>query len=312
METDDRGAELRLASDAEPGRFRLLANASALAASVTFGGATVATRAAVREVPPFTLGFLRFAFGGLLLMVLLLLWRRSVPSLQRKEYALLAMLGGALFGLFPLLFNSGLRLTEASRGAVMLATMPLLSLLLARRLRRERLVPRQVVGVVCTVVGVVLIFAEAGATKGVAALGDAMLLACAGLAAVYGVLARQVVTSLGPLTVTAFAMLFGSALQLPVATLEIQRYGFPHFDAETLLLLGFLAVIGGAAGYLLWTAALTRLTATEVAVYINMNPLVAALLASMLLREGLTPIYLGALAWVLGGILLVNWPVGRD
>jgi drug/metabolite transporter (DMT)-like permease len=312
MDTDGRGPELRLARDAEPARSRLLANASALAASVIFGGATVATRAAVRDVHPFTLGFLRFASGGLLLMALLLLWRRSVPMPQGKEYALLAMLGGALFGLFPLLFNGGLRLTEASRGAVMLATMPLLSLLLARRLRRERLVPRQVMGVVCTVVGVLLIFAEAGTTKGVAALGDAMLLTCAGLAAVYGVLARQVVTSLGPLTVTAFAMLFGSALQLPVATLEIQQYGFPHLSAEALLLLGFLAVIGGAAGYLLWTAALTRLAATEVAVYINMNPLVAALLASLLLREGLTPIYLGALAWVLGGILLVNWPVGRD
>jgi drug/metabolite transporter (DMT)-like permease len=144
---------------------RLLANFSALVASVVFGGATVATRAAVREVPPFTLGFLRFAIGGLVLMAVLVLWRRSMPAWSGREYGLAAVLGAALFGLFPLLFNTGLRLTEASRGAVLLATMPLASLLLARRLRIEKLAARQVAGICCTFLGVLLIFGEAGTSR---------------------------------------------------------------------------------------------------------------------------------------------------
>jgi drug/metabolite transporter (DMT)-like permease len=292
---------------------RLLANLSALVASIIFGGATVATRAAVREVAPFTLGFLRFAIGGLVLMAVLALWRRSVPLWSPREYALVAVLGAALFGLFPLLFNSGLRLTEASRGAVLLATIPLASLLLARRLRSEKLAPRQVAGVCCTFLGVLLIFGEAGTSKTLAlpALGDAMLLVCAGLAAVYGVFGGRLVRSRGPLAVTACAMLFGSLVQLPAAGLEIGRNGLPHFGPESLRLLIFLALAGGAAGYFLWTAALTRLAATEVAVYINMNPLVAAVLAALLLGERLTAFYLVALVGVLGGVLLVNWPAGR-
>jgi drug/metabolite transporter (DMT)-like permease len=292
---------------------RLLANLSALVASVVFGGATVATRAAVRDVPPFTLGFLRFSIGGLVLLAVLVLWRRSLPVWSGREYVLVAVLGAALFGLFPLLFNAGLRLTEASRGALVLAIMPLASLLLARRLRKEKLAPRQVVGVCCTFLGVLLIFAEAGTGRTIAlpALGDAMLLLCAGLAAVYGVLGRQLVSSRGPLAVTAFAMLFGSLVQLPAAALEIERSGLPHFSPESLRLLIFLALIGGAAAYFLWTAALTRLSATELSVYINMNPLVAAVLAALLLGESLTAIYLVALVWVLGGVLLVNWPAAR-
>jgi drug/metabolite transporter (DMT)-like permease len=294
-------------------RSRLLANLSALVASLIFGGATVATRAEVREVPPFTLGFLRFAVGGLVLMAVLVLWRPSHAVLTKREYALVAVLGAALFGLFPLLFNAGLRLTEASRGAVMLATMPLASLLLARRLRIEKLAPRQVAGVCCTFLGVLLIFAEAGtsSTLGLPVLGDAMLLVCAGLAAVYGALGGRLVTSRGPLAVTAYAMLFGSLVQLPAAGLEIVRSGLPHFAPQSLGLLIFLALLGGAAAYFLWTAALRRLSATELAVYINMNPLAAALLAALLLGESLTTIYLVALVWVLGGVLLVNWPAAR-
>ncbi len=268
----------------------------------------MATRAVLRQVPPFTLGFLRFAIAGLLLTVLLLCWRRSWPVLRKGDYARLALLGGAFFGVFPLLFNSGLRLTEASRGAVVIATMPLASLLLARALRHETLGRSKLAGVVCTFVGVTLIFVEARtvSTRSMPVLGDAMLLGCAVLAAVYGVFGTELVTRLGPLTVTAMAMLFGSLLQLPAAALEIERSGVPHLTGGSLSLLILLALIGGAGAYLLWTAALTRLTATELAVYINMNPLVAAVLAWLLLSERVTSIYLVAAAWVTGGILLVN------
>jgi drug/metabolite transporter (DMT)-like permease len=291
-------------------RSRLVANLSALTASVIFGASVVATRAAVKQVPPFTLGFLRFAIGGLILTALLFLGRRRRPALRATEWGLLAVLGATLFGLFPLLFNAGLRLTEASRGAVMLATVPLMSLALARRLRHEQLTPRQVAGVVGTSVGIVLIFAEAGSMKRLAlpVIGDALLLACAALAAVYGVLAKRVVVSRGPLLVTAYAMLFGSILQLPFAAQEIWRSGLPRFTSEAAGLTGFLALVGGAAAYFLWTAALTRLRATELAVYINVNPVVAAVLAALLLGEGLTAIYVAAVVWVLGGVVLVNWP----
>lgn len=62
MESDGGGAGLRLAWSREAGRLafsRLSANASALVAAVIFGGATVATRAAVRQVPPFPVALSR-------------------------------------------------------------------------------------------------------------------------------------------------------------------------------------------------------------------------------------------------------------
>jgi drug/metabolite transporter (DMT)-like permease len=73
-------------------------------------------------------------------------------------------------------------------------------------------------------------------------------------------------------------------------------------------LLVFLGVFGGALGFFLWTSALTRLTPTQVAVYINLNPLVAMVLASALLAEQLTIIFVAGFGAVLLGVLLVNWP----
>ncbi len=83
---------------------------------------------------------------------------------------------------------------------------------------------------------------------------------------------------------------------------------FPHLDPQTAALLAFLGVLGGALGFFLWTFALTRLTSTQVAVYINLSSLVAMVLAAALLAERLTIAFAAGFGVVLVGVLPVNWP----
>jgi DME family drug/metabolite transporter len=66
-----------------------------------------------------------------------------------------------------------------------------------------------------------------------------------------------------------------------------------------------------AAAFLLWTWALSRITPTQVAVYVNLNPIVAALLGIALLGERRSPMFVLGFAAVVGGVLLVNWPGTR-
>ena len=61
-------------------------------------------------------------------------------------------------------------------------------------------------------------------------------------------------------------------------------------------------------GFFLWTFALTRLTPAQVAVYINLNPLAAMVLAAAPLAERLTVAFAAGFGMVLMGVLLVNWP----
>jgi drug/metabolite transporter (DMT)-like permease len=52
-------------------------------------------------------------------------------------------------------------------------------------------------------------------------------------------------------------------------------------------------------------------TPTQVAVYVNLNPIVAALLAILLLGERRSGLFLLGFAAVVVGVLLVNWPGRR-
>jgi len=289
---------------------RFAANTAAFVAATLFGSSVVAVRVAVQEIPPLSLAVLRFAQGGLLLMILLLLTQRQL-RIEWRDLPLLALLGAILFTVFPVTFNVSLRLIEASRGALLLATIPLWSALLARLARSERLVSRQVVGVLLSLAGVGLALAEHGLDwngGSGALLGDGLMLVTALCGAAYGVLAQRAFAHYDALTVITFAMVFGTLLLSPVALVEIPVGVLTHLDGKSLALLVFLGVFGGALAFFLWTFALTRLTPTQVAVYINLNPLVATVLGAALLAERLTILYAVGFGAVLLGVLLVNWP----
>jgi drug/metabolite transporter (DMT)-like permease len=306
----------RTASTTRPPRLDLRANASAALAAVLLGASVVAARVAVREVPPLSLAVLRFGQAFLLLAGAMLVLAPDGLRVPRRRLPLLALLGAVYFAAFPVTFNTGLRFTEASRGALMLASMPIWSALLGRVVG-ERLGRRQLAGVGVSVVGIGLAFAEPGwaAGGGTALLGDGLLLLTGLLGAAYGLLAKRALAVHGPATVTAYAMLFGTLLVLPWALLEGLAAAVGRLDGRVLAAVVFLGVPGGAVAFLLWTVALSRLTPTRVAVYVNLNPLVAALLGVLLLAERRSGLFVVGFAAVLGGVLLVNWPgrqAGRD
>ena len=291
----------------------LAANSGAFAAAVLFGSSVVAVRVAVQEVPPLSLAVLRFGQGGLLLVFLLLVvGGRNLLSVSWRDLPPLVLLGAILFAVFPVAFNASLSLIEASRGTLLLATIPIWSALLARVARSERLVPRQLVGILLSLAGVALALAERGLgwQGGFGTLaGDGLMLLTALCGAAYGVLAQRALARHSALTVTTYAMVLGTVLLVPAAVAEGLLAVPPRLDLQTAALLLFLGVFGGALGFYLWTFALTRLTPTQVTVYINLNPLVAMVLAAVLLAEHLTRIFAAGFGLVLLGCC---WSTGRS
>ena len=144
-------------------------NGAAFMAAALFGASVVATRMAVGTIPPLSLAFLRFGQGGLILLFFLLVRRPGMLRVAPGDLPYLTLLGTVLFTIFPITFNVGLKFTEASRGALMLSTMPLWSAWLARIAKSEHLTLRQVGVIILTLGGVAVALAERGLTWQVAA-----------------------------------------------------------------------------------------------------------------------------------------------
>jgi drug/metabolite transporter (DMT)-like permease len=288
-----------------------IGNSAAFIASVLFGASVVATRVAVGSIPPLSLAFLRFGQGGLILLIFLLIFRPGLLRVKLSDLPYLTLLGAVLFTIFPITFNVGLKYTEASRGALMLATVPLWSAWLAHIAKSEHLTLRQVGGIILTLGGVAVVLAERGLTWQRGSwelLGDLLMLLTAICGACYGVLAQKMLKKYNPITVTTYAMVTGACLLIPAAFVEGFSQALTKIDLQATSLILFLGICGGALGYFLWTFALAHLTPTQVAVYINLNLMVATILGAALLAEKLMLVFIAGFVAVLIGVLLVNWP----
>lgn len=273
-----------------------------------FGASVVAVRIAVRDVPPLTLALARFAEGSLILLVALMLFKREFLRVQPRDVPYLALLGLVFFAIFPVTFNAGLRYIEASRAALLLATMPLWSLMLGRMAAHETLSPRQIGGVFLSIVGVGIVMLQRGVSGGTSSSmkGDLLLLVTAFCGAIYNVLAKRVLGRYTGITVTFYAMAFGTVLLVPASLVE-RAPNFAALSGETMAMVIFLGVFGGAMSFSLWTSALRRLSPTQVAVYINLNPMAATLLAATVLHERLSVSFVVGLVTVMTGVFIVNW-----
>lgn len=278
------------------------ANAAAAIAALLFGASVVAVRIAVRDVPPLTLAFLRFGQGTMLLAAGLALFRRDLFHVARRDLPYLALLGVIFYTIFPVSFNAGLQYLPASQASLLLATTPLWTLLLARAVTRERLATRQIVGVIVSISGVAIVMTDRGLGQ-VSVVGVLLLITTALSGAIYNVLAKRALAKYNGVTVTFYAMLAGSLLLMP----SLVGSHLNLLSRETLALVAFLGVFGGAVAFTLWTVALRRLSPTEVAVYINLNPIAASLLAAAMLGERLTPAFVVGFVAVAAGVLIVNW-----
>jgi drug/metabolite transporter (DMT)-like permease len=101
-------------------------------------------------------------------------------------------------------------------------------------------------------------------------------------------------------------MLLGT-LFLGPASLAERAPSLAGLEGETLAMVIFLGVFGGAMAFSLWTSALKRLSPTQVAVYINLNPVAAALLGVTMLHERLSDSLVIGFVAVAAGVMIVNW-----
>ena len=181
---------------------------AALLSSSLGGTAVVATRHLAGAVDPLTLALLRYGLG-LACLGAAFFWLR-LPWVHRRDVIPVILLGTLLFAGFPALFNQALAWTTAARGALALATMPLLTLLLAATLRAEPLSGRKLAGVLLALGGVSLALGMRGAAPLGAWRGDLVMLATAACGAIYNVTSQPLLRRYPPLAFITQAMLAGT------------------------------------------------------------------------------------------------------
>ncbi len=289
-----------------------LAALAAAATGIQVGAAIVATRFVVDQLSPVTLAMLRYAIGFLCLLPLVLLAPRV--RFAGRDILPIALLGITQFGILIALLNYGLQFISAGRAALIFATFPLMTLVLARLSGREAMTGAKTAGVLLTVVGVAAALGETAYQGGApgelsndAWIGAAAVLASAFCGALCSILYRPYLQRYPTLPVSAFAMLASVGFLALLAGAEGAFGALPRVTAGGWLAILFIGVSSGF-GYYLWLWALRHTTPTRVTVFLALSPLTAALFGALLLGEALDRGLVIGLACVALGLWLAHRP----
>ena len=305
MVTSSESAERRPSnhSSSNPG----LAIAAAALVGVQVGAAAVASRFVIAETDPIMLGLLRYAVGVLCLAPFVLVAPR--PRFATRDLAPMAVLGITQFAILIILFNIALQNIPAGRVALVFASFPLQTMLLAAILGRERLTPARGAGVLITMAGVALALGEkafAGPSNA-SWWGEAAAFGAALCGAVCSVLYRPYLQRYPALAVGAFAMLASVVFLAVAAGILGSLAPWPSLSWRGIAAVLFIGASSGI-GYVALLWAYARTTPTRVTIFQALAPPTAAALGWGFLGEPVSTTFLAGIAVVIFGIALAHWP----
>ena len=257
--------------------------------------AYVFTRLTVGYFSAFSLGFLRNLIASCVLLAVALLTRMKLPGRRELPWYLASGAVGIFF--YMIAFNQGQAAVSAATASVVIATVPVITALLARIFYREKLRPRQWAAVAAELLGVAVLTL----LNGVFSLnGGLFWLFLAALAmSSYNLLQRRLTRTCSSLQVTTYSIFVGTLLLSPFAP-----GAFRELAAAPPAQYGCLAVLGlgsSALGYLSWAGAFSRAQKTsQVSNYMFLTPLVTSVLGFFIAGE------VPDRATVLGGCIILS------
>jgi len=236
-----------------------------------------------------------------------------VSNASSKSWLLIAFLGFMTFCFSPLTQMTGLNASRATENSLIIAMEPLLAVILAWIILKERVGLSQLLAFGGAVAGFVLLSGAVGTvTSSGHLVGNLILFASLLGEASYSVLGRKLIRQYPPLA------LFGTSLIFGVVFLTFASLVFGEFGAEIFRFweklswrsafgLFWLGPLGTMATYVYWMFALSRASVASLSMTLFIQPLVGALWGYLFLQERLVGWQWAGAVMILTAVFAQGW-----
>ena len=267
-------------------------------AAIFWGANYAATKYAAGFLPPTFLVSLRFAGGGLLLLLVL---RLLEPGSRLSRGELLPMLGLGCFGVAAaqVSFTFGVSMTTASNTGLIFATAPVWGMILGFALGLERPTVWGMVGVALSILGVGIVVYDGLGAAGASLVGDSLVLLASLFVGVYTVFSMPLLGRHSPLTVATYPTLFASPVTLLLAAPSLPGLDWGSVTPGAWATVVYSAVLATAFAFVAWQRGISRIGANRVLIYQYLITLTGVASGIVFFDESLGPEKL------LGGVVIL-------
>ncbi len=263
------------------------------------------------DVSPFTMCFGRFTVSAIIFAGMAFWYRWPVP--RGRQWIYIAAMAFTGVFLFNTVLYMGLSYTTAINATLVNGFNPLVTMLMAVILLRERAGWRLWVGVLLSVTGVFLI-ASRGNPEMLFHLqmnrGDLLILLGTVIWGLYTIFVRILTRSFPVLPATAYANWLGVLLLSPAVYNEVQQMP-PKITGEVMGIFIYLGIFASVAAFICWNWSVSKIGAIKATVFYNLIPFYAVILSPLVLGENLYFLHLMGGILIIGGVIMGLWRSDR-
>ncbi|HXT14496.1 MAG TPA: EamA family transporter [Gemmatimonadaceae bacterium] len=257
-------------------------------------------------VDPLAYNASRALLAAVLLVAIVSVARMPFPS--RRDIGALMALGVLGNGIYQFFFVIGISRTSASDAALVVAASPAFIAIISRVRGVERATRKGVVGILLSIAGIALVvFGSTENAQGHSSISGDLLVLCGSLAwAIYTVLLKPYTERIPGMQLSTWTMIGGAIVLLLVAAPAMVRtnwVGLPPLGWASVLYSGIFSLV---IAYLFWYRGVRVIGPTRTAMYSNLQPVIAVLVAWGMLGEVPTVWQGVGTASIMAGLILTR------
>jgi drug/metabolite transporter (DMT)-like permease len=262
----------------------------------------------LEELNPINLTIMRLFTTCAIFLIIVVFFPKKFSPLHKKDIIPLFLLGFLGVVIYHLGLNYGELYMSPSAASLIIATIPIFTVIFATIFLREKITKKIVVGIPLSLSGIVIIsltgtssdpFEITYISAAVAVLISALV------GAGYTIAGKKLLERYSALSLTIYAFLFGCLGLLPFLspTLITEAASLTWRGWSAVL---FLALFPTVVGYVLWYVVLEVKTTSEISIFLYFIPVLSTIISYFLFQETITWFFLFGGALVILGLIIVN------
>jgi drug/metabolite transporter (DMT)-like permease len=272
---------------------------------IVWGSNFVFGKMLVQDFSPALLTMLRLLFIVLFLMGL------SSYKKHFKRVNISDLLAVVFLGVIGVFINQwsffvGLQTADPTTSALILATTPILTSVLAAVFLKEKLTIRMLMGSIVAIIGIYFVVAKGNLSSLHIDKGLLWIVITMMTFAIMIIMTRLLSDRIDPLTITLYSNVVGLIVSIPFAFLLDTPLQISPRMSDWSFLIGTAVVVHGIAT-LIWNNNIRHVDASQASILSNLEPFVAMIMGLILLYKPITGAEILGSLFIVGGVVLSTY-----
>ena len=259
----------------------------------------------VQDFSPALLTMLRLLFI-VLFLIGLSSYKKHFKRVNKSDLLAVFFLG--VIGVFinQWSFFVGLQTADPTTSALILATTPILTSVLAAIFLKEKLTIRMLMGSIVAIIGIYFVVAKGNLSSLHIDKGPLWIVITMITFAIMIIMTRLLSDRIDPLTITLYSNVVGLIVSIPFAFLLDTQVHLSSKLSDWFFLIGTAVVVHGIAT-LIWNNNIRHVDASKASILSNLEPFVAMIMGLILLYKPITGAEILGSLFIVGGVVLSTY-----